>query len=196
MSYNNLPRVTQAMIDTASQDPYHRYRVPETNIVLYNLSQADSGKRYLNKDGLRDAGIDEGIDEMIDESRNDGIDNNGDWNPLTDDVGLDGKPGTHDFGEGDGKPTSGAGTPFPGEPHIDKTDVKEADQIGLTNVQYLPAGTINFSQTADIYYWANFLIPGSFVNPALIGTGDYDLFVSSGLFPLDPGQIERISYAV
>ncbi len=194
--YNNLPRVTQGMIDTAALDPYHRYRVPGTDVILYNLVQADSGKRYLNRDGLRDVGVDEGIDEMIDESRNDGIDNDGDWNPITDDVGLDGQAGTHDFGELDGKPTSGVGTPFPGEPSIDKTDIKEADQIGLTNVQYLPAGAINFNTTPDVYFWAQFMIPGSFVNPALIGTGDYDLFVSSGLFPLDAGQIERISYAV
>jgi hypothetical protein len=195
-SYGNLPTVTQGMIDSAASDGYHRYRVPGTNVILYNLTQADSGKKYLNKDGLRDAGVDEGIDEMVDESRNDGIDNDGDWNPLTDDVGLDGVPNTHDFGEGDGRPTSGAGTPFPGEPHIDKTDVKEADQVGLTNVQYLPAGAINFSTTPDIYFWATFMIPGSFVNPALIGVGDFDLFVSSGVFPLRAGNIERISYAV
>ena len=194
--YNQLPRVTQAMIDTAASDVYHRYRVPGTNVILYNLMQADSGKRYLNKDGLRDVGVDEGIDEMIDESRNDGIDNDGDWNPLTDDVGLDGAPGTGDFGEGDGKPTSGVGTVFPGEPSIDKTDIKEADQIGLTNVQYLVAGGINFTTTPDIYFWATFMLPGSFVNPSLIHSGDYDLFVSSGVFPLDAGQIERISYAV
>ena len=32
------------------------------------------------------------IDEMIDESRADGIDNDGDWNPLQNDTGLDGVP--------------------------------------------------------------------------------------------------------
>ncbi len=200
--YNHLPRITQGMIDTAAGDTYHRYRVPGTDVILYNVTQASLGLKYLNKDGLRDAGVDENIDEMIDESRDDGVDNNGDWNPLTDDVGLDGKPGTGDFGEGDGIPTSGAGTPFPGEPHIDKTDVKEADMIGVTNVQYNRAGAINFSTTADIYYWATFMTPGSFVDPAVmkqvIGTngGDFDLFVSSGFFPLKAGQTERVSYSV
>lgn len=194
--YVELPRVTQGMIDTAATDPYRRYRVPGTSVVLYNLTQASLNRPYLNRDDLRHPNVDEKIDEMIDESRNDGIDNDGDWDPLTDDVGLDGAPNTHDFGEGDGKPTSGVGTPFPGEPNIDKTDVSEADQIGLTNVQYLAAGAINFAQTADIFFWATFMLPGSFVNPALIGTGDFDLFVSSGLFPLRAGQIERISYAV
>lgn len=195
-SYGNLPTVRQGMVDTAATDPFRRYRVPGTNVVLYDVGPEDIGKKYIHRDGLRDAGVDEGIDDMIDESRNDGIDNDGDWNPLTDDVGLDGAPNTGDFGEGDGRPTSGVGTPFPGEPNIDKTDVSEADQIGLTNVQYLAAGAVNFSQTADIFFWAEFMIPGSFVDPSLIPTGEYDLFVSSGLFPLDAGQIERISFAV
>lgn len=198
-SYITLPRVTQGMIDSAAGDIYHRYRVPGTNLILYELTQASLGKSYLNRDGLRDPNVDENIDEMIDESRDDGVDNNADWNPVTDDVGLDGAPGTGDFGEGDGKPTSGAGTAFPGEPHIDKTDVKEADQIGVTNVQYNHAGSINFNTTADIFYWATFMTPGSFVDPAVIraaGPGDYDLFVSSGFFPLKAGQTERVSYVV
>ncbi len=195
-STSNLPTVTQEMVTAASADLYKRYRVPGTNVVLYDVGPEDIGKKYLNRDGLVDGGIDEGIDEMAAESRNDGIDNDGDWNALLDDVGLDGAPGTFDFGELDGKPTSGVGTDFPGEPNIDKTDVSEADQIGLTNVQYLAAGAINFSQTADVFFWAEFMIPGSFINPSLIGTGEYDLFVSSGLFPLKAGQIERISFAV
>lgn len=200
--YSNLPRITQSMIDQAAADRYHRYRVPGTNVILYNLDHSSLGKRYLNLDGLRDGGVDERIDEIIDESRDDGVDNNGDWNPLTDDVGLDGKDGTGDFGENDGIPTSGAGTPFPGEPHVDKTDVKEADMIGVTNVQYDRAGGINFNTTADVYYWASFMSPGKFVDPAVlkqvVGTsgGDFDLFVGSGFFPLKAGQIERVSYSV
>ncbi len=112
-SYNNLPAITQAMIDQAASDKYHRYRVPGTDVILYNVTQASLGKKYLNKNGLRDVGVDENIDEMIDESRTDGIDNDGDWNSLTDDVGLDGVPGTSDLGEGDGKPTSGVGLADP-----------------------------------------------------------------------------------
>ncbi len=193
------PTVRQSMIDSAATNG-GRFVVSPT-ITLYDVGPEDLGKAYAdgidnNHDGAIDEGIDENIDEMIDESRNDGIDNDGDWDPLTDDVGLDGAANTHDFGEGDGKPTSGAGTPFPGEPNIDKTDVSEADQIGLTNVQYVAAGAIDFSRTPDGYFWAEFMTPGSFVNPAIIPTGDYDLFVSSGVFPLKPGQIERISYAV
>jgi hypothetical protein len=195
-SDGNLPAVTQGMIDSAASDQFHRYRIPGTNVILYNLTQAALGKKYLNNDGLHDLQVDEGIDEMTDESRNDGLDNDGDWKLATDDVGLDGAANTHDPGELDGKATSGVGTPYPGEPNIDKTDVSEADQIGLTNVQYLKAGAIDFNRTPDIFFWASFMLPGSFVNPALIGTGENDLFVSSGVFPLRAGQIERISYAV
>lgn len=191
----SLPVVTQAMVNAAASDPYHRYRVPGTNVVLYDLGPEDIGKHYLNQDGLRNAGVDEKIDEMVDESRNDGIDNDGDWNAATDDVGLDGVPDTHDFGEGDGKPTSGVGTPYPGEPNTDKVDVSESDQIGLTNVQYDPAGTLTNS-TPDAGFWAKYMLPGKFIDPAIIHAGEYDLFVSSGVFPLKPGQIERISIAV
>jgi len=196
-SYGDWPTVTQAMIDQAAKDPLHRYRVPGTNVILYDLGPEDLGRKYINQDGKRDAGIDEGIDEMIDEARDDGVDNDGDWNPIMDDVGLDGKPGTGDPGEGDGKPTSGAGTNFPGEPNIDKTDVSESDQIGLTNVQYKPAGAINFNTAADIFFWGQFMTPGSFYDPEHPPvSGDNDLFVSSGFFPLKSGQTERISVAV
>ena len=122
------------------------------------------GKKYLNKDGLRDSGVDEGIDEMIDESRTDGVDNDGDWNPIKDDVGLDGVPDTHDFGEGDGIPTSGVGTGEPGEPHIDLTDVKETDQIGITNAYRVSASS--FTPKSDAEVWFNCMIPGKYFNPA------------------------------
>jgi hypothetical protein len=194
----NWPTVTQAMIDQAATDVFHRYRVPGTDVILYNLDATSLGKKYINVDGGRDQGIDEKIDEMIDESRDDGVDNNGDWNAANDDVGLDGAPNTGDPGEGDGIPTSGAGTPFPGEPHIDKTDIAEADMMGLTNVQYKVAGGLDFSKTADIVFWSDYMIPGKFVDPAAIkaaGPGDYDLFVSSGFFPLKAGQTERVSYS-
>jgi len=194
----NSPTITQAIIDAAAANG-GRYVVNPT-ITLYDVGPEDLNRAYAdgidnNGDGRIDEGIDEDIDVMIDESRNDGIDNDGDWT-LADDVGLDGAKGTGDKGEGDGKPTSGVGTPFPGEPNIDKTDVSEADQVGLTNVQYIAAGAIDFSRTADGFFWAEFMLPGSFVNPALIPIGESDLFVSSGVFPLRAGQIERISYAV
>lgn len=193
-SYNNLPTITQEMIDLAATDQYHRYKVPGTHVILYNVDQTSLGKKYLNKDGLRDVGVDEGIDEMIDESRTDGIDNDGDWNPLTDDVGLDGVIDTGDEGEGDGKPTSGVGTGRPGEPHIDLTDVKETDQIGITNAQRIAAGGLNINSDAQM--WFDFMIPGKYFNPQVVAPGEYDLFVSSSLFPMKAGEVQPFSMVV
>lgn len=193
-SYNNLPTITQAMIDQAATDQYHRYKVPGTPVILYNLNQTSLGKKYLNRDGLRDVGIDENIDEMIDESRTDGIDNDGDWNSLTDDVGLDGVPGSGDLGEGDGKPTSGVGTGRPGEPKVDLTDVKETDQIGITNAQRIAAGGLNINSDAQM--WFDFMIPGKYFNPQVVAPGEYDLFVSSSLFPMKAGDVQPFSMVV
>ncbi|RMG20508.1 MAG: hypothetical protein D6732_28640, partial [Methanobacteriota archaeon] len=131
------PTITQEMIDAAAADaPYYRYKVPGTDIILYDVKAEDLGKKYADGidndgNGAVDEFMDEGIDEMVDEARNDGIDNDGDWDPLKDDVGLDGVADTGDPGENDGKPTSGAGTGLPGEPNVDVTDVSETDQIGI-----------------------------------------------------------------
>src|SRR4030067_2952662 len=72
-------------------------------------------QRYLYV-GLKyiDYFTDEGQDNiLIDEERDDGLDNDGDWSILTDDVGLDGVPRTGDVGENDGVPSSGRGTDLP-----------------------------------------------------------------------------------
>lgn len=134
------------------------------------------------------------IAPMIDESRDDGFDNDGDWNILQDDLGLDGVGGTGDFGDGDGKPTSGSGTDFPGEPNIDKTDVSETDLIGLTTAIQDPAFGINFNTVSDAFIWRKFMIPGQFFLPR--PTGEYDTFVSSGFFPIEPGQRQRMAVSI
>jgi hypothetical protein len=155
----------------------------------------DLGKKYADgKDNDGNGLIDEGIDEMVDESREDGIDNDGDWTPLTDDVGRDGLASTGDFGEGDGKPTSGAGTNLPGEPNIDKTDISESDQIGFTNIQYEGSGDLNANLANDNTAFNQFLVPG--IGNVGGQTGDFNLFVGAGLFPMPPGVTERISLAV
>ena len=124
---------------------------------------------------------------MIDERRDDGIDNNDDWNPLTDDVGLDGLDGTGDTGEGDGMPTSGFGTDQPGEPNIDKTDIDESDQIGLTSF-------ILFACCYELYddakLWSA-LQPGY-----LDDTYDYgntDIMLGCAYFPLKQNEIKQLS---
>ncbi len=194
------PVITQEMIDQASGDsPYFRYKVPGTDIILYDVKAEDLGKAYADGvdndgNGAVDEGIDEGIDEMIEERRNDFVDNDGDWNPLLDDVGLDGVPDTGDPGENDGLPTSGAGTNFPGEPNIDVTDVSETDQIGITNAQRLSAGALDLS--SDAVLWFNYMIPGKFYDPQSVVSGEFDVLVSAAYFPLRAGQSEPISMAV
>ncbi len=136
----------------------------------------------------------EGRDNLlIDERRDDGIDNDGDWNPISDDVGIDGQFNTMDTGEGDGLPTSGAGSGAPGEPHIDKTDVSESDQLGLTSFYFFYPFN-KFGLKEDEKLWG-FMTPGSFNN----GVGnnvDGDWIYGSGYFPLKPGETERISTAI
>jgi len=200
LSEPGSPIVTQAMIDEAASDPYRRYLIQEAGILLYDLGPEDLGKAYADgidndQDGAIDEGIDEGTDEMIDESRADGIDNDQDWIPLQNDTGLDGIQFSGDFGDGDGQPTSGAGTSFPGEKNIDVTDVSESDQIGITNVRLFGANTLALNSVSDRYLFFNFLIPGDF-DTEQPDPGDNDLTVSSGLFPLKAGQTERISISV
>lgn len=106
------------------------------------------GYAYLESPGNPFNGFDDDEDGVIDERRDDGIDNDGDWNsysdlnengewdsgePLNDDLGKDGvgpfdrQYNGPDEGEADGLPT-------PGEPDFDRTDVEESDQIGLNSM--------------------------------------------------------------
>ena len=134
-----------------------------------------------------------GLDNLlIDERRDDGIDNDGDWNFVNDDVGLDGQFNTGDTGEGDGLPTSGVGTGLPGEPHLDKTDITESDQLGLTSFYFFYPFNI-FSLREDEKIW-DYMEPGEFNTTADYVDGDF--IYASGYFPLRPGDTERISVAV
>jgi len=148
---------------------------------------------------------------MIDERRDDGVDNDQDWDPEFDDVGRDGigpsavnYPGP-DFGEGDGLPTSGIDalgndTGLPGEPNIDKTDVDESDQIGLSSFYYFaPANQVRLGDDEEL--WRN-LAPGFFdVPPSIVNNKpergeDGDFIYGSGYFPLLAGETERFSLAL
>ncbi len=131
---------------------------------------------------------------MIDESRDDGFDNDDDWDITLDDNGLDGVRNSGDEGENDGVPTSGTGTDFPGEPNIDKTDVSETDLIGITSAIQVPVGQINYNRVPDNYIWSDFMSPGNFDLVRQIG--EYDTFVSSGFFPILPGERQRMAVSV
>ncbi|MFQ6617123.1 MAG: hypothetical protein ACE5QV_00430, partial [Fidelibacterota bacterium] len=135
----------------------------------------------------------EGLDNlMIDERRDDGIDNDGDWDPVSDDVGLDGVAGTGDPGEGDGLPTSGAGTDLPGEPHVDKTDIDESDMIGLTSFfLFQPYDFVPLYDDKKIWDYNQ---PG-YLN-SILQNKDTDFMFGSGYFPMKPEQTERFSIAM
>jgi hypothetical protein len=148
---------------------------------------------------------------MADERRNDRVDNDQDWNINFDDVGRDGigptavnYPGP-DFGEADGQPTSGYDangndTGLPGEPNIDKTDVDESDQIGLSSFYYFtPANVVRLGDDEEL--WKNlapgfFDVPTSIVNNRPERGEDGDFIYGSGYFPLLAGTTERFSLAL
>ncbi len=155
---------------------------------LYIRDPVYNNRDYLAKDYFNGNGLD---NLLIDERRDDGIDNDGDWDVNFDDVGLDGKPGTGDPGEGDGQPTPGSGD-LPGEPNIDQVDVDESDQIGLTSFQFYEYGDVTYSN--DVQMW-EISRPGYFD----IGSrerADFDYVFSSGYFPLRPNQKEFFSVAM
>ncbi|MBN1997933.1 hypothetical protein JW935_10300, partial [candidate division KSB1 bacterium] len=128
---------------------------------------------------------------LINEQRDDGIDNDGDWNILFDDVGLDGVADTGDEGEGDGLPTSGAGTGRPGEPHIDVTDIDESDMIGLTSF-LIYSDLSYYSLSNDEHMWEA-ILPG-YLN-ALGQIANTDVILGSAYFPLKPDETERFSFS-
>lgn len=162
------------------------------NYLSFNVG--DTVKRGFIVAGTNAAWNYQNVAPMIDESRDDGFDNDDDWDAVLDDVGLDGVRGTGDPGELDGKPTSGAGTEFPGEPDIDKTDVSETDAIGITSAVQIQTRSLSFNTTPDKGLWDVFMTPGRISLLRL--NGDYDIFVSSGYFPLLPGQRQRMAVSV
>ena len=101
-------------------------------------------------------------------------------------------PGSGDLGEGDGLPTSGMGTDLPGEPNIDKTDVDESDQIGLSSFYYFNFG-VGPQMDDDPRLWEE-MLPGYFNNS--ISNTDADFLFSSGYFPLRKNLTERFSIAL
>ena len=184
-----------------------------SKFYLY-LRSSQNNSDYLSKDYLSTDSTTNGMKNlMIDERRDDGIDNNGNWDPKFDDVGLDGKPGTGDYGEADGRPTSGwqpkdvvplpssakpndlglYDTGLPGEPDIDKTDIQESDQIGLTSFKFYIYGSVTYSNFQQMWQFSQ---PGTFDVTSANTPGDHDYIFSSGFFPLLTGQTNFFSVAL
>mgnify|MGYP005836715193 CR=1 FL=1 len=178
---------------------YRQVRRTTTGQVLFDILNPLRHVNYFTGSGSNDL--------MIEERRDDGIDNDGDWsrNPVTgeeirdengvliDDVGQDGKPGTGDFGENNGRPD-------PGEPNFDALDKSESDQIGLASFQYFtPANDIPLGDEDEMRRRLRpgfFEVPSSIVNGKPISGEDGDFLYGSGYFPLTPGQTERLSLAL
>lgn len=154
---------------------------------LYIRNTTYNDQDYLSVDYTTGAGL---FNTMIDERRDDGIDNDGDWDPNIDDTGLDGKPGTGDQGEGDGLPTPGFGN-LPGETNVDKTDVDESDQIGLTSFIFYEYGTVLYYDDDQMWEISR---PGFF--DGHLTNVDADYVFSTGYFPLLSEQSEFFSLAM
>ncbi len=166
--------------------------------------------KFLESPGNSNDGIDNDGDGMIDESQHNGIDDDHDWNPETDDVGIDGIPNTGDEGEGDGVPTAGKLLPngaldplHPGEPNFEYTDLHEADEIGLTSFSTWPWGqkTGNPNNPREGYYVSNDSLmwekckPGSF-DEVLPDGQDITFVFGSGYISLKKGETKRFSIAL
>ena len=184
-AYDGLDNDLDGLIDENYYLHYRQVRKDSKGNTLIDKLNPVRYKCYRSGLGVNDL--------MIDERRDDGIDNDGDWNPEFDDVGADGIPGTNDYGEGDGIPT-------PGEPNFDQTDVDESDQIGLTSFEYFTPSN-DFSMADDEDLWRRlspgyFEVPESIVNNKPQRGEDGDFFYGSGYFPLRAGETQRFSVAL
>ncbi|RKY61935.1 MAG: hypothetical protein DRP96_01710 [Candidatus Neomarinimicrobiota bacterium] len=139
-----------------------------------------TGLKY--RDWVNGTGFD---NYLIDESRDDGVDNDGDWDPDMDDVGADGVAGTGDIGEKDGVPTTG-------EPNFDSTDKDESDQIGLTAFDSFYIGQGVEFQYDDVIWEriANYHFDSGHQNSNIA------FLFGSGPFIMPPDHSERFSMAL
>jgi hypothetical protein len=199
------------------------------------------GYRFLESPGINNDNFDNDNDGLLDESPfNDagefmfgdiGIygepklhwqgDEDGDWDPRFDDVGVDGIAGTADFGEGDGKPnqlffldldnngirdlgelTSESrfeGMRFlGGEPNFGFLDVAESDQLGLTSFNAILFGGNNRPKN-DPLMWRLMSTPNQRPGdpePMIEQEADNVFIYGSGPFSLKPGESQRFSIAL
>lgn len=184
-AYDGIDNDLDGLIDENYYLHYYQIRKDQQGNILINKKNPVRHKDYITGAGLDDP--------MIDEARDDGIDNDHDWDPLFDDVGGDGVPNTNDRGEGDGRPTAG-------EPNFDQTDVDESDQIGLTSFEYfVPANAFSMADDEDLWRRLSpgyFEVPSSIVNNMPQRGEDGDFIYGSGYFPLRAGETQRFSLAL
>lgn len=170
------------------------------------------GYAYLESPGNATNGKDDDDDGLVDERRDNLIDEDGDWlgyedlnkngkwdaaenEPLNDDLGKDGvgpfdpQYNGPDEGEGDGLPTDG-------EPHIDRTDKDESDQIGLTALSIYrlgQGGTGGGWAKDDESMWLK-MSTAKF--DTSLQRANISMVFASGAFPLKQHERERFSMAL
>ena len=168
-------------------------RIPGYCVYKF-LESPGLGNEIINGVFYPGDGIDNDEDGLIDESWTDGIDNDNDWDPETDDTGIDGIPGTGDIGENDGKPTAGDQFDItkPGEPNFEFTDIDESDMIGLTSFASPRFSGSNIREDEQVWGWVK---PGRF-DSVPTEPGDYVFLYGSGSFPLRAGETKRFSIAL
>ena len=154
------------------------------------------GYKFLESPGNPYDQIDNDGDGMIDESRSNGIDDDNDWDPEKDDIGVDGVPNTGDTGEGDGIPTAGDQYDIrqPGEPNFEWTDLDESDMVGLTGFTSPPFSGTTIADDQRVF--DDFLQPGVFDSANATQSGDYVFIYSSGPISLPAGETRRFSIAL
>lgn len=200
------------------------------------------GYKFLESPGIDNDGADNDNDGLIDESPfNDageliigpvGIyaegdvlhwsgDEDGDWDPEFDDVGIDGIPGTGDYGEGDGRPNQlfyldlnnngffDVGEPtaesrlpgyrfLGGEPNFGVLDIAESDQLGLTSFNAILFGGNNRPSNDELMFQlmsTQNQRPGD-PEPEIEQEADNVFIYGSGPFSLQPGESQRFSIAL
>ena len=154
------------------------------------------GYKFLESPGNPYDQLDNDDDGMVDESRDNGIDDDNDWDPEKDDIGVDGVPNTGDLGEGDGLPTAGDQYDIrePGEPNFEWTDLDESDMVGLTGFSSPAFSGTTIADDQRVY--DDFLQPGVFDSANATQSGDYVFIYSSGPISLPAGETRRFSIAL
>ena len=99
-AYDGIDNNYNGLIDENQYLHFRQVKKSDKGVVLIDIPHVVHYINYLTGQGKDPL-------SMIDEKRNDGIDNNQNWNIKYDDLGRDGIANTGDAGEGDGIPTSG-----------------------------------------------------------------------------------------
>jgi hypothetical protein len=87
-----------------------------------------SGYYFNNGIVVNRKGVDDDGDGKIDEDELDGLDNDGDWNPLTDDVGADGLPDSIEV-SCDGQPYDSETNPDPAGDNFDSSELDKCHPL-------------------------------------------------------------------